>query len=296
MDSPRPAALVDVVRQLTPLQIDPTAAIAPSADLVVWSRLGSSCSPADLTTALEDRTLLELRAMIRPGEEGVPLRTFGAGRHGHQRRYPQNMCGAPAEPPHLPPAPGEQVPLHRAEVASEEAPDPRSTGRRSPDVDVLVLTPADWSQLKSVRLRALQESPHAFASAYQHEARWSEDEWRSTFDTSLWLAAGTRHDLIGLARSTSAERAWQRNVESVWVQPDRRRRGVTRMMLQKLIEHEPGGVTELYAWVLDGNDAARRVYQRLGFVFTGLRQPLPGSMGRMEERLVLRIGRDRGRG
>jgi uncharacterized protein YcaQ len=41
-DSPRPAALVDVVRQLTLLQIDPTAAIAPSADLVVWSRLGSS--------------------------------------------------------------------------------------------------------------------------------------------------------------------------------------------------------------------------------------------------------------
>ncbi len=68
------------------------------------------------------------------------------------------------------------------------------------------------------------------------------------------------------------------------------------MMMQKLIEHEPHGVTELYAWVLDGNDAARRVYQRLGFVLTGERQPLPGSMGRMEERLVLRIGRDRGRG
>ena len=58
-----------MVRQLTLLQIDPTAAIAPSADLVVWSRLGSSCSPADLTTALEDRTLLELRAMIRPSED-----------------------------------------------------------------------------------------------------------------------------------------------------------------------------------------------------------------------------------
>ncbi len=226
----------------------------------------------------------------------VPHRALGTARHGHQGRYPQNMCGALAEPPHLPPATGEQVPSHRAEAAPGGTPDLRSAGRRSPDVDVLVLTPADWSQLKRVRLRALQDSPHAFASAYQHEARWSEDEWRSTFDASLWLAAGTRHDLIGLARSTPAERAWQRNVESVWVQPDRRRRGVTRMMMQKLVEHEPHGVTELYAWVLDGNDAARRVYQRLGFVLTGERQPLPGSMGRMEERLVLRIGRDRGRG
>ena len=33
----RPAGLLELVRQLTLLQIDPTAAIAPSADLVVWS-------------------------------------------------------------------------------------------------------------------------------------------------------------------------------------------------------------------------------------------------------------------
>ncbi|MGH3450467.1 MAG: DNA glycosylase AlkZ-like family protein, partial [Haloechinothrix sp.] len=34
-----------------------------------WSRLGSSYSPAELDTALADRTLLELRAMIRPSED-----------------------------------------------------------------------------------------------------------------------------------------------------------------------------------------------------------------------------------
>lgn len=69
LDSARPAALPDVVRRLTLLQIDPTAAIAPNADLVAWSRLGSSYSPAQLATALAGRTLLELRAMIRPGDD-----------------------------------------------------------------------------------------------------------------------------------------------------------------------------------------------------------------------------------
>ena len=69
LDSSRPARLHDVVRQLTLLQIDPTAAIAPNADLVAWSRLGSSYSPAELGAALENRTLLELRAMIRPSED-----------------------------------------------------------------------------------------------------------------------------------------------------------------------------------------------------------------------------------
>ena len=42
LDAPRPTDLLAVVRQLTLLQIDPTAAVAPSADLVAWSRLGSS--------------------------------------------------------------------------------------------------------------------------------------------------------------------------------------------------------------------------------------------------------------
>jgi uncharacterized protein YcaQ len=69
LDRRRPGELLDAVRRLTLLQIDPVAAIAPSADLVAWSRLGSSYSPAGLDTALTDRTLLELRAMIRPGED-----------------------------------------------------------------------------------------------------------------------------------------------------------------------------------------------------------------------------------
>ena len=59
-----------MVRELTLLQIDPTAAIAPSADLVVWSRLGSSYEPADLQHALEhDRTLVEHNALIRPMDD-----------------------------------------------------------------------------------------------------------------------------------------------------------------------------------------------------------------------------------
>jgi uncharacterized protein YcaQ len=69
LDGRRPADLLDVVRHLTFLQIDPTAAIAPNADLVAWSRLGSSYSPDDLRTALENRTLIELSALIRPRED-----------------------------------------------------------------------------------------------------------------------------------------------------------------------------------------------------------------------------------
>jgi uncharacterized protein YcaQ len=63
----RPSDLVEMVKGLTLLQIDPTAAIAPSADLVAWSRLGSSYGPEHLKQAVEeDRTLFERDALVRP--------------------------------------------------------------------------------------------------------------------------------------------------------------------------------------------------------------------------------------
>jgi uncharacterized protein YcaQ len=83
LQSSRPTGLVHLVRHLTLLQIDPTAAIAPNADLVAWSRLGSSYSPADLVTALATRTLLELRAMIRPSEDLALYRADMAAWPGH---------------------------------------------------------------------------------------------------------------------------------------------------------------------------------------------------------------------
>jgi uncharacterized protein YcaQ len=67
LDAPQPTELVTVVQRLTLLQIDPTAAVAPSADLVAWSRLGSTYQPVHLKQAVEeDRTLFELDALVRP--------------------------------------------------------------------------------------------------------------------------------------------------------------------------------------------------------------------------------------
>jgi uncharacterized protein YcaQ len=67
LDACRPADLLETVGHLTFLQIDPTAAIAPAADLVAWTRLGDAYRPEQLTKALEqDRTLFERDALVRP--------------------------------------------------------------------------------------------------------------------------------------------------------------------------------------------------------------------------------------
>jgi uncharacterized protein len=86
LDAPRPKDLLAVVERLTLLQVDPTAAIAPNADLVAWSRIGRSYRPEQLTQALEvDRSLFELNALIRPMSDlGLYLAAVG-GLHGHGR-------------------------------------------------------------------------------------------------------------------------------------------------------------------------------------------------------------------
>ena len=72
LDARRPTDLVEMVTRLTFLQIDPTAAIAPAADLVAWSRLGSDYRPEQLRQALEeDRTLFEHNALVRPMSDAV---------------------------------------------------------------------------------------------------------------------------------------------------------------------------------------------------------------------------------
>src|SRR5262245_11398288 len=84
LDVPRPTDLVTVVERLTLLQIDPTAAIAPNADLVLWSRLGSSYDPADLTKAVEiDRRLHETVAYVHPAADVPAVVAEWVGREFH---------------------------------------------------------------------------------------------------------------------------------------------------------------------------------------------------------------------
>jgi uncharacterized protein YcaQ len=63
---PRPT-LIGMIDHLGFVQLDPTAALAPSADLVAWSRLGTGYRPEQLRAALEgDRLLFEYNAMVYP--------------------------------------------------------------------------------------------------------------------------------------------------------------------------------------------------------------------------------------
>ena len=65
----RPSGLDELVRHLGMLQVEPTAAVAPSAHVVAWTRLGSSYSPRELDEALATGRFVELDQRILPAED-----------------------------------------------------------------------------------------------------------------------------------------------------------------------------------------------------------------------------------
>ncbi|GEA87970.1 DNA glycosylase AlkZ-like family protein [Cellulomonas cellasea] len=69
LSADRPTDVPGVLRHLTVLQPDPTSAVAPSADVVLWSRLGSAYDPGELRDLVDQQRVVELRGFLRPAED-----------------------------------------------------------------------------------------------------------------------------------------------------------------------------------------------------------------------------------
>jgi GNAT superfamily N-acetyltransferase len=153
-------------------------------------------------------------------------------------------------------------------------------------LELAILGADDWPIAREVRLRALKDSPSAYIADYEDEVTVGEDGWRERFNRMRWVVARDESRIIGLASSVrvAGRPAYERHIESVWVDPRYRRTGVLRAVLAELAAVEPD-VTEWRVWVLDTNTVAREVYDRLGFCATGERQPLTDGSGRLEIRL-----------
>jgi ribosomal protein S18 acetylase RimI-like enzyme len=163
-------------------------------------------------------------------------------------------------------------------------------GKQTPTVALLSMD--NWRLLRSVRLRALRDSPTAFAAELETEAEFDEDEWRSLLGQHRWFVVDSDIGTVGIAAvRPGADWPISCHIESMWVAPTVRGEGIAQYLMGQVMEklRADGGRTVLL-WVLDGNDRARSFYAKVGFTSTGERQQLTvGNRTEYEERFCRKI-------
>jgi ribosomal protein S18 acetylase RimI-like enzyme len=149
---------------------------------------------------------------------------------------------------------------------------------------------ADWQVVRDVRLRALADSPAAFASTLAREHAFGEDEWLRRIEPGPWFLAWADGRPVGCA-ACFVEQAGEWHLVAMWVSPDHRGTPAATQLVEAVVTHcRADGADAVRLWVADGNPRARRFYERLGFTPTGLRQPLPSDPAVSEELMRREFG------
>ena len=160
--------------------------------------------------------------------------------------------------------------------------------------EVRAVTPADWGILRDLRLAALKDAPHAFASTYEREAGLGESWWRDSVNSLAWFTAWQEGRPVGIVAGLRRDDdpPDERHVISMWVEPAARGTGVADALILAVVGWAAcQGAHRLTLWVADSSPRAIAFYRRLRFVPTGARQPLPSNPDVGEAELALDLSR-----
>lgn len=150
---------------------------------------------------------------------------------------------------------------------------------------------ADLADVRTIRLRALQDAPYAFASTYEREAAFVESDWagRLTSGSSTFLAR-VGGKTVGICTGLPPRRAMAELV-AMWVDPVARGTGVAAELVRAVLAWATDeGAVRVHLWVAETNERARRFYEKLDFVLTGEQQPLPSELDVLEFGMVHTVG------
>jgi ribosomal protein S18 acetylase RimI-like enzyme len=158
------------------------------------------------------------------------------------------------------------------------------------EIDVRRVRADEWEALRDTRLRALADSPDAFATTHAAASLRPAEWWRdwaarsSTGDEQAMFLAWMDSEPAGIAGAFRERDVVY--VISMWTVPEARGRGVGRALLDAAVDF--AGDREVHLSVTETNITARRFYERYGFVPTGSTEPLRSNSSLLIHELVLR--------
>jgi ribosomal protein S18 acetylase RimI-like enzyme len=157
-------------------------------------------------------------------------------------------------------------------------------------VRIVGATSDDWDAVRAIRLRALEDSPTAFASRLDQERQRPEAFWRERLEEagSATFLALESEEAVGLVTVfLDDDDPGSAHLVSMWVAPDHRRRGVGRQLIEAVLGWAREERAErVKLWVTETNEAAGLLYREMGFVETGARQPLPSDTNLAEREMA----------
>ena len=166
--------------------------------------------------------------------------------------------------------------------------------------EVRVLAAHEWPLYRTLRLRALEDAPAAFGSSLAEEAPRTDQDW--AWRLNIGANSGRDRPLVAERDGAAVGLAWAKvdagdpsliNLFQMWVAPEARGHGVAAALLGAAIFWARAmQARALQLGVVCGNDAARRLYERAGFLDHG--QPAPQRPGstRMEQAMRLALAVD----
>lgn len=144
---------------------------------------------------------------------------------------------------------------------------------------IRVLTEADVTIYRPLRLRALREEPESFGSSYDEVAARPLEEMArrlrpdpATGTVTLGAFDPDLVGMVGLLRDSGLKTQHKAMIWGMYTVPEVRGRGVGRALLGALLAHARTvpGLEQVYLAVVTTRPVARRLYESFGFVTYGV--------------------------
>jgi ribosomal protein S18 acetylase RimI-like enzyme len=148
----------------------------------------------------------------------------------------------------------------------------------SEGVTIRAVTPDDWESHRDLRLGMLRDAPDAFYTQYSDVADFDEGRWRERIAGATHFQARLRGVPVGSVGLWDDPDAPEDAVTLVamYVAPEARGRGVGEQLIQRVFDEAVRrGLRRVLLEVTSSNEAAYRLYSRMGFVPDGSRREHP---------------------